>query len=325
MKPANLSTDLHRLDREISSVLRPTHSFLAPINRQIPWDGGKKLRGRLILIIGRLFGAHPRDLAGTAAAVEVVHLATLIHDDVIDSALQRRSRPALQRVYGVAPALLYGDLLFSRAISRVNRIGNQILTDLLLETVGSLCAGEILENQLSRKFPWTEKDYLKVARLKTASLFEYGCRAPGILAGLPTRRLTILTRFGRNLGLSYQAFDDCLDFSLPGKKAGKDVLADLKNGVPNLPLVLAGRDTAIRDELKIKLLTSLTAEESSRLARLIREGGFVQAARARAREYLEGALWDGKVIGRWGDPCFAKLLESFLTAFARLLDGPGEC
>lgn len=319
MKPENFIPNLSELEREISSILRPPHPFLSRIARRIPGSGGKKLRGRLILILGHLFGASPRDLAGTAAVVEVVHLATLIHDDVIDSAARRRSRPTLQRSEGIAPALLYGDLLFSRGISRINRIGNPVLTDLLLETVGALCAGEILENQLSRKFPWTEKDYLEVATLKTASLFEYCCRGPGILAGLPARRLSVLTRFGRNLGLSYQAYDDCLDFSLHGKPVGKDRLADLKNGVPSLPLVLAGRNTAIRAELKKKFRAPLTVQEAGDLARLIRDCGFVRSARARAREYFAAALRDGNSIGKWGDQRFAKLLKTYLDEQASAL------
>ncbi len=325
MKTADISVNLEKVDLEISSILHPPAPFLSGISRQVPRDGGKKRRGRLIVILGRLLCAHPRDLEGTAAAVEVIHLATLIHDDVIDSAPRRRSRPTLQRKHGAAPAILYGDILFSRGIARVNRIGNRDLTDLLLKTVGALCAGEILENQLAWKFPWTEKDYLEVATLKTASLFEYSSRAPAILAGLPKRRLNILSRFGRNLGLSYQAFDDCLDFMPGGDKAGKDRLADLKNGVPSLPVIFAGRDGVLREELKKKLRAGLTAREAGSLARSIRERGYLREAREQANNYLKAARRAGRIIGQWGDRRFAMLLESYLEEHAAAFGVTEEC
>jgi len=325
MKTADISADLKKVDLEISSILHPPAPFLSGISRQVPRDGGKKRRARLIIILGRLLGAPPRDLTGTAAAVEVIHLATLIHDDVIDSAGRRRSRPTLQREQGAAPAILYGDILFSRGIARVNRIDNRALTDLILETVGALCAGEILENQLARKFPWTEKDYLEVARLKTGSLFEYSCRAPAILAGLTKRRLNILARFGRNLGLSYQAFDDCLDFMPGGNKVGKDRLADLKNGVPSLPLIIAARDGVLREDLKKKIRSPLTAREAGRLARSIRERGYLREAGEQAHNYLKAARRDGRQIGQWGDRRFAMLLESYLAAQGAAFGVMEEC
>ncbi|MFH1037189.1 MAG: polyprenyl synthetase family protein [PVC group bacterium] len=321
MKNRALGADLIRLDRELSLALRPPHSFLGRISRQALKNGGKKRRGRLIVILGRLFGVPRGSVIGTAVAVEIVHLATLIHDDVIDGARRRRSRPALQHVQGVAPALLYGDLLFSRGVSFVNRLGNRDLTDLLLETVHSLCSGEILENRLSRKFPWTERDYLQVASLKTASLFRYCCQAPGILAGLPQRRRRILERFGGRLGISCQIADDCLDFAPPREGAEKDRLADLKNGVPSLPLVLAGKNPALRKELRAAVGKGAGTLRLKRLAAMIRRGGFVGQALSRAREYLESTREDVAAIETWGDEGRARLLRGYLDAQSAFLDG----
>ncbi len=322
MKNRTPAADLVRLDRELASALRPPHAFLGQISRQALQNGGKKRRGSLILILGRLLGAPRGSVIKTAAAAEIVHLATLIHDDVIDGALRRRSRPSLPHAQGVVPALLYGDILFSRGVSTVNRLGNRELTDLLLETVHSLCSGEIQESRLSRKFPWTERDYLRVASLKTAALFQYCCQAPGILAGLPARKLNILRRFGGNLGLAYQTADDCLDFACGA--AGKDRLADLKNGVPSFPLVLAAGDAVLRDELRRKMNNGLTEKETSRLAGMIRRGGFIRQARARARGYLAAARRDGKIIGRWGDRRFDLVLQAYLDEQDRALDRPKE-
>jgi len=296
MREKKASPDRLALDRRIASALRPPHPFLEPFRRRVPADGGKRRRGELILLLGRLFGAPQGRLVPAAAAVEVVHLATLVHDDVVDGAERRRDRPTLDRVQGTAPALLYGDLLFARGIAAVNRLRNPELTDLLLATVSEICAGEILETRERGSFAWEEATYLEIIRLKTASLFEYCCLAPAILAGLPQKRRQVLRRLGRNLGLAYQIADDCLDFAAVPSRPGKDPLADLRNGVPNLPLLYAARDRQIGRELR---RIPLTAARMKTIARLVREGGHLAAARKRGEGYEEKARRAARAVLQW--------------------------
>ncbi len=283
-------------DRELAAALSPPHPFLESFRRQTPVDGGKRRRGELILILGRLFAVPEARAAAAAAAVEVIHLASLIHDDVVDGAVRRRSRPTLESLQGTGPALLYGDLLFSRGIALVNRLRVPELTDLLLQTVSEVCAGEILETRERGSFSWPEETYLKIIGLKTASLFDYCARAPGLLAGFSLRRLNVLGSFGRNLGLAYQIVDDCLDFSPGPDRPDKMPLADLRNGVPNLPLLYAARDLRTGRELGG---SDFSPPRLERLAALIREGGFVDAAREKGREFERQARREAEEIRNW--------------------------
>ena len=142
-----LTDQMKILDREMDLALRPGFDFLEEIAGQVPRRGGKRRRSRLLLGLGYYLGAPPDQIVKVALGVEIVHLATLIHDDVIDCSHRRRNSPTLHHLQGAVPALLYGDLLFTRGISEVNSLGIPALTDLLLETVRSVCAGEILERR----------------------------------------------------------------------------------------------------------------------------------------------------------------------------------
>ncbi len=296
MKKPTGDRKLSALDRKIADALRPPHPFLEPFSRRVPADGGKRRRGELILILGRLFGAPRSKVVPAAAAVEIIHLASLIHDDVVDGAELRRDLPTLDRLQGPAPALLYGDLLFSRGIAMVNRLRVPELTDLLLDTVSEICAGEILETRERGSFSRDEETYLEIIRLKTASLFEYCCRAPAILAGFPPERLRVLKRLGRNLGLAYQIADDCLDFASGPDRPGKKPLADLRNGVPNLPLLYAARDPKIARELARETLPPSRLE---RISRLVREGGYIEQARRREEEFAEKSRRAAAAVIEW--------------------------
>lgn len=312
--------DRKSADRELTAILSPPQDFLGGIAARVLKGRGKNRRSVLVLALGRLLEADSGPTAVTAAAVEAVHLATLIHDDVLDGGLLRRNRPSLHREEGAAPAVLYGDLIFSRAVSAVNRIGKSGLTGLFLETVGSLVSGEILAHRMARDFPWNEDDWRRVARLKTAALFRYCCRAPGILAGVSRRQLEVLGRFGVDLGLYYQAADDCLDFFPRGEDRTKDSLADLKNGVVNLVLVMAGKDRELKKKLSAVLNSSSPMREREELAGRIRDGGFVLRALSRAREYLRSARREMGLISGWGAKTEAGRLIEYLDEEAEKLE-----
>jgi len=313
MKKRITKNYLNRLEPELMRELATSFPFLERFRKQVAVEMGKNKRAEITFLLGHILQAPPSALVDIAVAVEIIHLATLIHDDVIDGGSLRRNRPSLQVRQGIPPAILYGDLLFSRGISRVNRLGRRELTELLLKTVEDLCAGEILECQLARRFPWTENEYLEAADLKTASLFRYCCRAPGMLAGLSRRRLAVLDDFGSNLGICYQIVDDCLDFVSIAKEIGKDTLADLKNGVPNLPLVLAGRKRGLTGELKRVINEASKGKVPDRLERMIREKGFVREALDRARNYLDSARRKGTEISGWIKGLSPTLLEEYLA------------
>ena len=318
MRP-DTHTDIARLDGRIAELLDTSPSFLSGLRRLTLSSRGKKLRGRIILVLGDFLSADREKLLEAAAAVETIHLATLIHDDIIDRADRRRSGTALHRSKGIVPAVLYGDILFTRGAAAIHSIGKRRLTELFLATVHSLCSGEILESELAGRFPWKVRDYYRVIDLKTASLFRYCCRAPGIIAGLGGRRLEVLDRFGFNLGIFYQICDDCMDFAPSSPPSGKIGLMDLRNGVPNLPVALAARDPHLKEMLAKALRPGADNRRVRRLAALVRKGGFVREAGRTASVYLESAQDDLKTIRAWGKARSPGLLEEYMEELGRIL------
>jgi geranylgeranyl pyrophosphate synthase len=312
MKKRGGQDDIRDLRKAVDSLLHPSPPFLSDIVRHTLGGYGKKRRGRLMLLLGEFLSAPRKDLLTAAAAVEAVHLATLIHDDILDGSSCRRRRITLHRVYGMVPALLYGDILFARGVAAVNGLEKAALTSLLLETVHSLCEGEILEWRYARRFPWTEETYFRIAGLKTAALFRYCCQAPGVLAGLPPRRLRTLGRFGNALGICYQIADDCMDLQPTSSAHSKDRLSDLRNGVPNYPLLLAARSPGARREVRAAVVRTPDGVQLERVGKLVRASGAVREAAERGERILCDAARELKTIRAWGNGPGGERIAGFL-------------
>ncbi len=324
MKRTVSSPDLRSLDREINSFLPSSPPVLRRLKADLRQARGKKQRGRLMLILGRAFSSPPRKLIKAAGAVEVIHLATLIHDDVLDGSNLRRRQETLYRAHGAVPALLYGDLLFARSMRAVNSLGNPALTDRLLETAYSICSGEILEVQNRLKFPWKERTYFRIISRKTAALFQYSCLAPAVLSGFSEERLRVLGRFGLNLGLAYQIVDDCLDFMPASSSTGKDRLADLKNGVPNLALIISGREKTLRAAIRKALKSGAGLRDLKRAGLLIHQNGSIGKAALRASLYLRKANRDADLIRSWSGVKEDGRLTGYLKEMARTVEKLSE-
>ena len=308
------------LAREMNRALRPGFEFLEEIAAQVPRRGGKRRRSRLLLGLGRLLRVAPAQIIKAALGVELIHLATLIHDDVIDCSRRRRRQPTLHHLQGAVPALLYGDLLFARGISAVNSLRLPELTELLLETVRQLCSGEILESAERWKFDWSEETYLKIVKLKTAALFQYSCRAPGVLAGLSPEKIGILDRFGLDLGVSFQIADDCLDFILSARRSGKDRFADIRNGVPSLPLIYASRNPAFSGLLEEIFPGKIGLPQLEKLGACVISTGAVNDSLDEARRYLKRCRETAERISRWDNISSPRFLDEYIMEQGKALD-----
>jgi geranylgeranyl pyrophosphate synthase len=267
--------------------------------------GGKSYRARLMLLLGDLLRAPREKIVRAAAAVEAVHLAALIHDDVLDGAGMRRGQAALYRSRGAAAALLLGDILLARGISAIHRLGSPKLTGQFLEAIAGTCAGEILEISRKGRPPWTEAIYYRITDLKTGALFRFCGEGAGILAGRGERTVAGLGRLGATIGRAYQIIDDCLDFAPRGSPLGKDRLADLKNAVPNLPLIHALHDPRTRSRVRAAI-GAADRRRREAAGRAVRERGLVRRAAGRAERHLADArralrtIGDGAVTGNPG-------------------------
>jgi len=278
------------LGRALSSLLPPA------LRRNAGCPGGKLARARLLLLLGRGQKADRRSLLQAAAAVEAVHFAALIHDDILDGSARRRGEAALHRTVDSGAALLLGDIVFSRAIASINRLGRTALTERFLIAVEDTCAGEILETSRRDRLPWTEQLYRRIISLKTAALFRFCGEAAAILSG--KKDWAAEGRLGLKIGRAYQIVDDCLDLAPASVRLGKDRLSDLKNGVPSLPVILGLADprteSAVRAAIGKENLRR--REEAGRALR--RNGHLRRAAEEAGRCIVEArAEWRGTDAG----------------------------
>jgi geranylgeranyl pyrophosphate synthase len=256
--------------------------------------GGKRLRPLLVLLC-----AGPESDAAavrSASAVELVHMATLVHDDVLDAAPLRRGRPTVVATSGRLRALAVGDLLFARAFAILAEQGDARAISLLAETSTALAQGELAQRRDAFDVTIPESRYLERCRLKTAKLFECAC--------LLGRDIEALGAFGADIGLAFQLLDDVLDVSGPAERTGKARGTDLLDGTVTLPLILAAKADPTLRSVELRGLDPASAE---RLCVRIAASGSLEEVRGRALEMVASAksrLADAKF-----DPEQRRLLE----------------
>jgi octaprenyl-diphosphate synthase len=198
--------------------------------------GGKRVRPMTLLLSSACFGPVPRASRHLAVCVELIHSATLLHDDVIDEGKERRGQPAARTVWGNAVSVLGGDLLLMHALSTTQQHAPQLMPELIV-TLRHLVDGEIVQLRGRAQIEVSEAAYASILRDKTASLFRFAARAGASLAGASERDQALLSDFGECLGMAFQLVDDLLDYT--GSSTGKTMFADLAQGKLTLPLVLA--------------------------------------------------------------------------------------
>jgi octaprenyl-diphosphate synthase len=285
--PSELLDDRAAVEAALRDVRTAHATRLGAAARHLLEAGGKRLRPLLTCAAARALGADPRPRAGLVAAVELVHVGSLLHDDVIDAAAVRRGRPAAHVAYDAHTAILAGDLLFAWAFDRLARDGSRELQVALGDAIRALCEGEVLERE--RRFdPTVDAAHVRqVNRLKTAALFGYAAEAGALLADAPSAVRVALRDHGLALGEAFQAADDLLDWEGRPESLGKPRGRDLAEGLVNLPLALGlERDPALRERVAA---CWAAADDAARAARLhdlqlaLREAGAFGAARALAR------------------------------------------
>jgi geranylgeranyl pyrophosphate synthase len=249
--------------------------------------GGKRLRPLLVLLAAESAGGPPRSAAGeeslvrAAVAVELVHSATLVHDDVIDGARLRRGRPTVVARAGREVAVATGDLLFSRAFAELARNGSVDQLRALSDASSALAAGELLQREDAYAKHVAVERYLHRCELKTAALFEAACRLGALIAVEGSRALAdALGAFAKRIGLAFQLLDDVLDVSGPVERTGKSRGADLLDGTLTLPLILAReRDPGLAE---VDLAELQDPEQAEQLCERIAATGALEEARERA-------------------------------------------
>jgi octaprenyl-diphosphate synthase len=249
-------------------------------------SGGKRVRPLAALLATACFGAIDARAKGLAAVAELVHMATLLHDDVVDDGDLRRGRPTSRKVWGNAVSVLAGDLLLVESLRLASGASRETWSE-LLATLRALVDGEVVQLRGRSAVSLDEATYFEIVRGKTASLFEWALRAGAREAGAPARAIDALGSFGSHLGVAFQLVDDVLDYD--GAETGKTMLADLAEGKVTLPLLRAAQRWPEIHAL-VPLVREGDPKAAERLAAIVRASGALAEVRALAVAETDAAI-----------------------------------
>jgi heptaprenyl diphosphate synthase len=284
-----LEADLARVEAALRTAVEAGDPFMTTVASHLVPAGGKRLRPALAVCVGSLASAPvDEDVIMGAVAVELVHLGSLYHDDVMDEARSRRGVESVNARWGNLVAILAGDFLLARASEIAASLGTEV-AGLLASTIGSLCEGQVRELSQAYDLGRTEEAYLTSISGKTAALMATACRIGGITAGLDRETIETVTRYGQRVGMVFQIVDDILDVVATDEELGKPAGNDLVEGVYTLPTIraLAAHETS--GALRALLRRHIAPEEVAEARRLIRANGAVPASIEVARRYAAEA------------------------------------
>jgi geranylgeranyl pyrophosphate synthase len=258
-----------------------------PMRRLIE-AGGKRLRPTLVVLCSRLGPLHnPLNTAVLGAAVELIHNATLIHDDYVDQAATRRGRPAVAAAEGPARAIAVGDHYFARATRMIASLGHQTVTQTIARALETICLAQIEDVRMRGSYPGDYGSYLSVVRGKTAALIAAACKAGAELGGVQPELTQRLERYGELIGIAFQMTDDLLDYS---DSTGKPLGIDIRQRTVSLPLIYATEDLHLGGKIRALLAGDLDDGTVQRVLDLVVASGSIQRVAVEARGLVGEAV-----------------------------------
>ena len=291
--------DLEAVEAEIHRELYSPVALIQEMGGYIASAGGKRLRPILLLLAARVAGYRGPRGVRLACVVELLHTATLIHDDVVDQAPLRRGRPSANAQWGDDASLLVGDHLYSKSFAMLVRDNDRAVMETLARSTVSMTEAEVFQLELKRSGFTSEADYLRIITLKTASFMSACCRIGGLLGGLPPEQVEALAHYGLDIGVAFQISDDSLDFVADPERLGKAIGSDLREGKRTLPLIAMLDQLSPPEAERVRALLrrpSLVPAELEEIRRLVLEHDGVEYARAQAHAYARAAKADLEVF-----------------------------
>jgi heptaprenyl diphosphate synthase len=313
-----LDEHLARVEAALGQAVRSDDPFLSEVAGHLITAGGKRLRPVLVIASAAASGALTDggispDVIRGAASVELVHLGSMYHDDVIDGADSRRGVPSVNAIWGNLVAIVAGDFLLARASEIAASLGTEV-SGLLAATIGRLCEGEVAELQYAYNPSRPESAYLTAITGKTASLMATSCRVGALLAGADRAVIDTLTRFGEAFGVAFQIWDDVLDLVGTDHGLGKPAGHDLVEGVYTLPVIRALAVPSVGAELHSLLGARLDTPTRDKARDIIRSTDALLASVVEARRFADQA--EATLAGLPNEP----VVDSLRGLGHRLLD-----
>ena len=255
-------------------------------------SGGKRLRPAFVLLVSRMLGYTGERDVRYGAVVEMIHTATLIHDDIIDESDLRRGQPTASKMWGNETSVLVGDWLYTRTMDLCLELGDVDVMRILTSATLRMTEGEILADQVRGRLDIDEPTYMDITQRKTAELFSAACALPALFQPATLHLTERLLEFGRNVGISFQLVDDLLDFTAARADLGKPVMADLREGRATLPIILLlprldrRNRERLEDVVSRGVFDTISEEE---VLDMVRTSGVLDEVRRRARKYAARA------------------------------------
>jgi heptaprenyl diphosphate synthase/octaprenyl-diphosphate synthase len=276
--------DLKKVEQSLEEITDAEFSLLAQLLAYTLKTGGKRVRPALTLLSGKFYIYEPTLLVPMAAAIELLHTATLVHDDIVDNSPVRRGKPTVSRAWGGNSALLLGDYLFAKAGSLVAGTGNLRAIKLFSQTLMTISAGELKQTGITFDIAKVREYYFAWIGAKTACLFSTSTESGAILSQAPEEAIQAIKDYGHNLGMAFQIVDDVLDFVGEEDELGKPVGSDLREGTLTLPTILFA-ESYPEDELTKNVIGKKDAEGVSQAVERISNSQVIADCLAMASEF----------------------------------------
>jgi octaprenyl-diphosphate synthase len=283
----DVDSRLATFEVRIAEELRSSVAFIEAITGELVAAGGKRLRPTLAFLGSDVVGAEADDAMAVALAVELLHSASLLHDDLIDDASTRRGRAAAFRRYGNVVSVMSGDFMLARVLGLLARVGKPAFTQLMSDTAVDICEGEVLQFQMATLETWSTETYRRVIEGKTAALFAAALEGVAIVAGAAGEQRLALREYGLAYGRAFQMRDDYLDLLGDPERLGKPIGGDLREGKATLP-VLSLIEDGLTEPIAILQRHAADPGDVERMIELVREHG--GDARTRSAIHAEVGL-----------------------------------
>jgi len=279
-----------KLNQELIDQLHSDVGLVESMGHYIVEGGGKRLRPVVCLLISSALGDNSPQAVRLAAVIELIHTATLLHDDVIDLSSMRRGRDTANAIWGNSSTVLVGDFIYSRAFQMMVSLENMQIMSVLSDTTNRIAEGEVMQLINAGNAELTVDQYLEVIEAKTAILFEAAARCAGIMSGADQQQQDALAQYGRMLGTAFQLVDDALDYDGNSEDMGKNVGDDLAEGKTTLPLILAMQDASASDAEIVSTAINNKAGDIVKIGEIVASVQGAQRTREFANKYVENAL-----------------------------------
>lgn len=284
-----LNADISMIEKELEETINADSQLLRQASLHLLKAGGKRIRPVFVLLGGKFGNYDINVIKDVAVSLELIHMASLVHDDVIDDAELRRGQPTIKAKWDNRIAMYTGDYIFARALELMTEIENPLAHQILSETIVELSVGEIEQIKDKYNFDQNLRNYLLRIKRKTALLIAASCQLGAVVSGVKDEDHRKLYRFGYYVGMSFQITDDVLDFTGTEKELGKPAGGDLLQGNITLPVLYAMEDEAIRNKI-VTVHEGMNRNELEEILKLIQASGAIERSLEISDRYLEKAL-----------------------------------